>query len=95
MRNECRNAANEEEKKTKKRGRGDGKNIAIPQGYQNKLQYLLPICLTNMKKPDLAMTLSVMDGYYLGNTCLTLEMAYLNARVIARPTAIWLTDLVK
>lgn len=69
--------------------------IAIPQGYQNKLQYLLPICLTNMKKPDLAMTLSVMDGYYLGNTCLTLEMAYLNARVIARPTAIWLTDLVK
>lgn len=52
-------------------------------------------CLTNMVKPALAMTLSVMDGYYLGNTCLTLEMAYLNARMIARPTAGWLTDLVK
>lgn len=69
--------------------------LVVPQGYQNKLQYLLPICLTNMKKPDLAMTISVMDGYYLGNTCLTLEMAYLNARLIARPIAPWLTDLVK
>ena len=69
--------------------------IIVPQGYQNRLQYLLPVCLTNMVKPDLAMTLSVMDGYYLGNTCLTLEMAYLNARMIARPTAGWLTDLVK
>ena len=38
-----------------------------------------------MDKPDLAMTLTVMDGYYLGNTCLTLEMAYLNARAIAKP----------
>ncbi len=70
-------------------------SIIVPQGYQNRLQYLLPVCLTNMVKPDFAMTLSVMDGYYLGNTCLTLEMAYLNARMIAHPTAGWLTDLVK
>lgn len=69
--------------------------LVVPQGYQNKLQYLLPICLTNMEKPDLAMTLTVMDGYYLGNTCLTLEMAYLNARVIARPVAPWMIELVK
>ena len=69
--------------------------LVVPQGYQCKLQYLLPICLTNMKRPDLAMTLTVMDGYYLGNTCLTLEMAYLNARLIARPLAPWLTELVK
>lgn len=41
------------------------------------------------------MTISVMEGYYLGNTCLTLGMAYLNARLIARPIAPWLTDLVK
>lgn len=69
--------------------------IVVPQGYQGKVQYLLPICLTNMQKPDIAMTLAVMDGYYLGYTCLTLEMAYFNARVISRPTARWLTDLVK
>ena len=49
------------------------------QGYMGRVQYLLPIYLTKINKPDLAMTLTVMDGYYLGNTCLTLEMAYLNA----------------
>lgn len=69
--------------------------IVVTQGYQGRVQYLLPIYLTNMKRPDLAMTLSVMDGYYLEHTCLTLEMAYLNARVISRPLAPWLTELVK
>lgn len=68
--------------------------IVVPQGYQGRVQYLLPICLTNMETPDLAMTLTIMDGYYLGNTCLTLEMAYLNARLLARPTAPWLSGLV-
>ena len=76
---------------------GDEENLelVVPQGYQGRVQYLLPVYLTNMQKPDLAMTLTVMDGYYLGNTCLTLEMAYLNARVVARPMAPWLTELVK
>ena len=69
--------------------------LVVPQGYQGRVQYLLPVYLTNMQKPDLALTLTVMDGYYLGNTCLTLEMAYLNARVVARPMAPWLTELVK
>lgn len=59
-----------------------------------RMQYLLPICLTDMEKPDLAMTLTIMDGYYLGNTCLTLEMACLNARLLVRPTAPWLSELV-
>ena len=68
--------------------------IVVPQGYQGRVQYLLPICLTDMEKPDLAMTLTIMDGYYLGNTCLTLEMAYLNARLLARPTTSWLSELV-
>lgn len=70
-------------------------SIVVPQGYQGRVQYLLPICLTDMEHPDLAMTLTVMNGYYLGNTCLTLEMAYLNARLIARPVAPWLTALVE
>ena len=48
--------------------------LVVPQGYQGRVQYLLPVYLTNMQKPDLAMTLTVMDGYYLGNTCLTLEI---------------------
>lgn len=28
-----------------------------------------------MQQPDLAMTLMIMDGYYLGNTCLILDGA--------------------
>ena len=69
--------------------------LVTAQGYMGRVQYLLPIYLTKMDKPDLAMTLTVMDGYYLGNTCLTLEMAYLNARAIAKPITPWLVELVK
>lgn len=70
-------------------------SIVVPQGYQGRVQYLLPICLTDMDQPDLAMTLTIMDGYYLGNTCLTLEMAYLNARLLAKPVAPWLLALTQ
>ena len=68
--------------------------LAVPQIFQGRVQYLLPIHLTNMEKPDLAMALSINEGYYLGHTCLTLEMAYQNARLLARPTAVWLCQLV-
>jgi len=70
-------------------------SLAVPQMFQGRVQYLLPIYLTNTERPDLAMALSIMDGYYIGHTCLTLEMAYQNARLLARPTAGWLTQLVE
>lgn len=70
-------------------------SIVVPQIYQQRVQYLLPLCLTDMENPDLAMTLRKMDGYYIGSTCLTLQMAYLNARLLARPTAPWLVSLVE
>ena len=70
-------------------------SLAVPQMFQGRVQYLLPIHLTNMERPDLAMALSILDGYYIGHTCLTLEMAYQNARLLARPTAGWLTQLVE
>lgn len=69
-------------------------SLAVPQIFQGRVQYLLPIHLTNMERPDLAMALSINEGYYLGHTCLTLEMAYQNARLLARPTAAWLCQLV-
>lgn len=69
-------------------------SLAVPQVFQSRIQYLLPIHLTSMAKPDLAMALSPLEGYYIGHTCLTLEMAYQNARLLARPTAGWLADLV-
>lgn len=49
--------------------------IAVPQMFQNQLQFLITIYLTNGASPDMAMTLSIVNGYYIGHTCLTLEMA--------------------
>ncbi|MDE7212175.1 MAG: DUF3825 domain-containing protein [Lachnospiraceae bacterium] len=65
---------------------------AIPQYYRGKMQLLVPICLQNPNKPDLALTCVKTEdkSKYLGRTCLTLEMAYNNARLIAKPESNWL-----
>lgn len=65
---------------------------AVPQFYKGKIQLLVPICLQNQNIPDLALTCSKTDDgtSYLGCTCLTLEMAYNNARLIAKPESNWL-----
>ena len=68
-------------------------NVAA-QLYCGKVQYLLPICLTDMGRCDLALTLTPQNGYYVGHTCLTLEMSYHNARMLGRPSANWLLGLV-
>lgn len=70
-------------------------SIVVPHLYRGRIQYLLPISLLDPKKPDIAMTITPMDGFYIGSTCLNLEMAYGNARLLARPTAPWLTELVE
>ena len=70
-------------------------SMVVPQLYGGAIQHLLPICLNDPNKPDLAMTISRMEGFYAGNTCLTLEMAYSNARLLAVPTAPWLAELVE
>lgn len=64
--------------------------LAVPQYYKGSIQLLLPLYLTNQKSPDLALVISKKNGYYQGHTCLTLEMAYNNARLIAKPEANWL-----
>lgn len=65
---------------------------AIPQYYKGKMQLLVPICLQDPNKPDLALTCVKTEdkSKYLGRTCLTLEMAYNNARLIAKPESNWL-----
>ena len=65
---------------------------AVPQYYKGRIQLLIPICLINEKIPDLALVVSKSEkgNYYLGHTCLTLDMAYNNARLIARPDSAWL-----
>lgn len=65
---------------------------AVPQYYKGKIQLLIPICLINENKPDLALVVSKNDAgnKYLGHSCLSLDMAYNNARLIARPDSAWL-----
>lgn len=69
---------------------------AIPQYYNRTIQLLIPICLQSPGKPDLALAcVKTSDGSrYLGRTCLTLRMAYNNARLIARLDSGWLSPLV-
>ena len=69
---------------------------AIPQYYNHSIQLLLPICLRHPGKPDLALAcMKTSDGSkYLGRTCLTLRMAYHNARLLARVDRSWLMTSV-
>jgi hypothetical protein len=64
--------------------------LAIPQYYEGKIQLLLPLCLMSDTKPDIAIAVTKKDNCYQGHTCLTLDMAYNNARLIARPESNWL-----
>ena len=65
---------------------------AVPQYYRGRIQLLIPICLVSESVPDLALVVSKNSAgnQYLGHTCLTLDMAYNNARLIARPDSAWL-----
>lgn len=65
--------------------------LAIPQYYENKIQLLLPLCLEDDETPSLALTVTKVGNFYQGHTCLTLDMAYNNARLIAKPESNWLS----
>ena len=55
------------------------------------VQFLMPLDLSGDHKVDLALLLSATrDGAYRGRTVLTLDMAYTNARLVARPDSEWL-----
>ena len=64
--------------------------LAIPQYYDGKIQLLLPLCLMSDDKPDIAIAVTKKENSYQGHTCLTLDMAYNNARLIAKPESNWL-----
>jgi Domain of unknown function (DUF3825) len=65
--------------------------IAIPQYYQGQVQLLLPLSLTDPLKADMALVVDRFPDFYRAATCLTLDMAYNNARQLARPDRDWLT----
>lgn len=69
--------------------------LAIPQWYPTMgaagAQLLLPLDLDQTGTADLALVVGKTDGGgYRGNTVLTLDMAYSNARLVARPNSDWL-----
>lgn len=66
--------------------------LAIPQFYSNRIQLLLPLNLTpNSPNADLALVVhKIDDRTYTARTCLTLKMAYNNARLIVKPQSSWL-----
>ncbi len=63
---------------------------AVPQYYDGRLQLLLPLCLTSKASADLALVIEKANGVYRASTCLTLDMAINNARLIAKPDDEWL-----
>jgi hypothetical protein len=63
---------------------------AIPQYYRGQVQLLFPLCLSNPRRADLALVIERHATFYRAATCLTLDMAYNNARLLARPDRDWL-----
>ncbi|MEZ5444974.1 MAG: DUF3825 domain-containing protein [Gammaproteobacteria bacterium] len=63
---------------------------AVPQYFHGKIQILLPLCLSRPAVADLALVIEDHGAFYRASTCLTLDMAYNNARQLARPDRDWL-----
>ena len=69
---------------------------AVPQYFWDRnassgsLQLLLPLCLTRPSRADLALVIHREGNVYSGETVLTIDMAYNNARLLAKPDTEWL-----
>lgn len=66
--------------------------IAVPQYFftGKTIQLLIPLCLSSPSKADLAIVVEDYGTMYRASTCLTLDMAINNARLLARPDRDWL-----
>lgn len=66
--------------------------IAVPQYYltSGTIQLLIPLCLSSPSIADLAIVVEDYGTLYRASTCLTLDMAMNNARLLARPDRDWL-----
>ncbi len=74
---------------SKKRIRRNYKT-SIPQYFKEKIQLLIPLCLKSKENADLALVIEKENSIYRATTCLTLDMAYNNARLVAKPDDAWL-----
>lgn len=66
--------------------------IAIPHWYEGKIQLLLPLNLISDNNADLALVVDKDKARkkYFARTVLTMDMAYIDARLITRPDRDWL-----
>ncbi len=73
--------------------------LVVPQFYSGKIQFLMPIFLSGdlSRDPDFALVLNPLRSSdsdkvnsYEATTIITLDMAYKNARLIAKPDNTWL-----
>lgn len=73
---------------------------AVPMYYprENKMMMLLPLYLDETsdegekKDADVALVISKYKSAYIAKTILTLEMAYLDSRLVTRPDSDWLSN---
>ena len=68
--------------------------LAVPQYYNGKIMFLLPIKVQTIEKP-VTMALAVektQNGSYRANTIFDLESAYKKARLITKPESNWLIE---
>lgn len=63
---------------------------AIPVFNHGKVQLLLPLCLEDPRRADLALVVGREGAVYKGYTILTLDQAYNSARLLTRPDDEWL-----
>ncbi len=66
--------------------------IAVPQYFitAGTIQLLIPLCLSSNDKADLAIVVEDYGTMYRASTCLTLDQAMNNARLLAKPDRDWL-----
>lgn len=66
--------------------------VAIPHWYESKIQLLLPLNLMSDSIADVALVVDKdkARNKYLARTILTMDMAYIDARLITRPDRDWL-----
>lgn len=87
---EFRDAINDSITMAKKRIKRNYKT-AIPHFYNNDIQFLVPLCeRKNRGKALAAMVIQKSEQIYEVTTILTLDQAYNNARLLAKPDREWL-----
>lgn len=68
--------------------------IAIPSYFPtgNSMSLMIPLCLENELQADTVLVVELTpSGNYQGQTILTLQQAYIDARLLCRPNSEWLT----